>query len=214
MQSIRTLADKEQTIVFYDKNAKTYEEYRKSTQEICEKFANLVGKNGQVLDVGCGAGADMLIMQSLGLCPIGMDASIGMVKIAWQHGLSVYLTDFESREFWEILWLFYRGLFDGVWSRNALCHTAPQNLVTIVKMARKLLRKKGILFLGMKESKTPEIDEENKTTEHGTTYYCYWPRKQLINTVQQIGFELNTLTVPGPDSFGERNLLEMFFIKK
>lgn len=212
-KSLRTATDKTNTIAYYDRYAQKYDARDPGSPVSCELFAEYLGAGGFVLDIGCGTGKDMLLMQQLGLNTFGIDASLGMTNIASRRGLNVLQADFENKNSLEILWLFYRGYVDGIWSKNALLHTTPKIFESVITMVYKLLRKKGMLFLTMKESSTFAIEEENKVTDSGTKYYCYWPRRILIETVEKIGFDLKMLVMPGKDSFGERNILEMFFIK-
>src|SRR3989344_4124962 len=103
-QSIRTVEDKKNTIAYYNKFAQKYDARDPGSPVSCELFAEYLGANSFVLDIGCGAGKDMLLMQQLGLNAFGIDASLGMTSIARKRGLNVLQADFENKNSLEMLW--------------------------------------------------------------------------------------------------------------
>lgn len=95
-----------------------------------------------VLELGCGAGRDGLLLQGAGLDYTGIDLSTTSVQICRDLGLSVTegsVTDlpFES------------GSFDCAWSMSTLMHLPGDGLTTALDELRRVVRPGGLVEVGV-----------------------------------------------------------------
>lgn len=200
--------DKTATVSFYDTFAQTYwQRHNMSPAESLTKFSKLL-PGPKVLDLGSGGGRDALFLsQELGVDVTAADISRIMCQEARKKGLKTVLMDQENLAF-------RPASFDGVWSRVSLLHSPPECVPRILRELAAILRENGALFVGMKTSNGSPFEEEVKTTENGTTYYCYWQPTFFTNMVINSGFQIREVAVSKKkDFFGERNYFDLFAVK-
>ncbi|TSC74800.1 MAG: Tellurite resistance protein-related protein [Parcubacteria group bacterium Gr01-1014_44] len=213
----RTEEVKKTTIDFYDGFAEKYwlrhsNPPAQSIQKFIKLLPNLTGglypaSDSRILDLGCGGGRDAIFFRSIYCKPICVDLSSVMCKKARKERLSSVQMDQEKL-------CFKPESFDGVWSRVSLLHSPPEVLPGILADLSLILKPKGGLFLAMKASSGQFVETEFKTTENGSTYYCYWPPYRLHGLLGTMGFAVEELSILGKDSFGERDYFEIFAIKE
>jgi len=73
---------------------------RKVQRELTERAIELLGlKSGKVLDVGCGTGLSLEVLEEKGFDAVGIDLSQPMLEIAKRKGLKVRRADFTKLPF-------------------------------------------------------------------------------------------------------------------
>ncbi len=132
----------------YDKNAKTFEDrtsdyLRDHILFDAELFlASLPGHT--ILDLGSGPGRDSKFFHDRGLRPLCLDISPEMVKLCREKGLEAMVGDLENLDFQE-------ASFDGVWAYTSLLHMPKRNLPLVLSQVKRVLKPKGVFYIGMKE---------------------------------------------------------------
>ena len=203
----RTEEMKKITTDFYDNFAEKYwAKHAKYPVESLKKFIGLL-PGRSILDLGGGGGRDALFLGAAGFNPICADLSPVMCRKAKERKLPAVVMDQEKLAF-------RLGVFDGIWARSSLLHSPPEVLPGILADLRLILKPRGVLFLGMKASIGQYVETEFKTTENGSTYYCYWPTYRLHGLLETCGFEVWELSILGKDSFNERNYFETYAVKE
>ncbi len=107
-----------------------------------ENYLNYFPEKGLILDLGCGRGEFLEIVEKSGRFGIGVDIDDGMVKIAKRKGLKVYKDDLlsflEKKE---------DNSLDGIFSSQVIEHLKYSEIKKIVNLSFKKLKKGGILIL-------------------------------------------------------------------
>jgi 2-polyprenyl-3-methyl-5-hydroxy-6-metoxy-1,4-benzoquinol methylase len=165
------------TIDSYNKNVKDLTEYYKSLsdfnkrKEFSKFIVNLEGK--KILDVGCAAGFQSAWFKTQGLDVTGIDLSEKMVEHAKKEGINAILMDMEEITFNE-------NSFDGIWAIASLLHLKKDILPNVISSFSSILKKNGILMIGVKEGTGEEYrtDKQNPNTKR---YFSYWKDQELLN---------------------------------
>ena len=203
----RTEEIKELTVEFCNNlTSAHWQRHAKFSIKSVERFIEIFPRP-KILDLGCGGARDSVLFRAMGLQPICVDLSEVMCEAAKKEKLPVAIMDQENLAF-------QSESFDGVWARFSLFHSPPETMPEIVKNLRRLLKPSGVLFLAMKASIGQFIETELKSTENGSTYYCYWPPYHLRQVLDNAGFSVEDLLIKGKDFFQERNYFEIFAIKE
>jgi len=175
------------TIAWYDQNAKHYAQVSASTANLeeIEQFVALLPKEGKVLDAGCGAGRDTDLLTGKGLQLIGIDLPKGLIREAKRQ--------FPHLQFVEgnLLNLpFQNDFFDGVWAHASLLHLETVEEVTkALQEFHRVLKKEGILHVLVKaqsgKEKTAIVAD---AYSHHDRFFQYFTQDELKNLLQTTGF--------------------------
>lgn len=96
----------------------------------------------KVLDIGCGNGEFLSILQATGHTAVGVDIDPAMVAACQQQGLTAYAADV-------VTWLpTQAGQYDAIFSSNVLEHLDAQTVAAVVSGAYQALRPGGLLLMG------------------------------------------------------------------
>jgi len=96
----------------------------------------------QVLDIGCGNGEFLGMLQTAGHEAVGVDIDPAMVAACRQQGLTAYAADVMS-------WLpTQTGQYDAIFSSNVIEHLDAKTVAALVSGAYQALRPGGLLLLG------------------------------------------------------------------
>jgi SAM-dependent methyltransferase len=107
------------SISAFDEHAQAYQEAFRMKRPVADarRFAEFAGRGALVADVACGPGSDLRLLSSVGLHPVGIDASIGALQFARlllpRHPL--VLSPLEDMPFDD-------DTFDGLWLSSAFTH--------------------------------------------------------------------------------------------
>jgi len=197
----------------YDQIIDNFKEQRKKvwgqigdlpTSALLAFLADFAGNDLRILDIGCGAGHDMLAFPTLFRCAgyqgaiisRGCDVSSKMVEYCREHGLDVVQGDFRVLK--EELG---SGGYDLVWANMSLIHLPLSELSAALSACVDFLNGSGLIAIGFKVGEDFEcIDpaDERIPIDRPTTFF----------SMQRIRNELENLScawtgyveVPSKDS--------------
>ncbi len=133
------------TISYYDRNAEDF--FRNTVDvdmtEIYNEFTSLLPEKAKIIDLGCGAGRDVLYFKKLGYNIIGVDNSPEIVRLASKYTKeNIILQDFTKLD--------YREEFDGIWACASLLHFSKTKLISVIEKIIEYIRKSGIIYTSFK----------------------------------------------------------------
>ena len=115
-----------------------------------------------ILDVGCGAGRDMLWLANRGFSCAGLDSSPALAELARRHtGLSVIEADFESFDFHEMD-------IDALLLVGALVHVPHERFQLIFSRILRALKPEGHVLLTLKQGQGTQTRPDGKKNELGS----------------------------------------------
>ena len=174
------------TIDFYDEHV---EEFYKHTIDLqskyfMNKFITLLPKGSLVLDVGCGFGRDCKTLADNGFDVYGIDLSKNMIKKAksFDSRCHFYVRDMMNPEFED-------NLFEGIWCTCALLHLNKQDARIALKEFNRVLKKEGIVYLGLKEGDTEGLIKDPRYNG-AEKYYTHYRESEFIELLKNAGFEI------------------------
>ena len=130
-----------------------------------------------ILEIGAGTGKDSKYFLEKGFNVTCIDLSEEMVRLCKIKGLTAYVMDFMSLDFPE-------GSFDGIYALNCLLHIPKDNLERVLGDIQKLLKSKGLFYLGVYGGrKTEGVWEEDKYEPK--RYFSFYTDKQLYRIVSK-----------------------------
>ena len=122
----------------FERRFRKEEELKKSLKSYIKYFP----ENGLILDLGCGRGEFLEILEQNGRFGIGVDIDDGMVKIAKRKGLKVFKDDLlaflEKKE---------DNSLDGIFSSQVIEHLNYGEIKKLINLSYKKLKNGGILIL-------------------------------------------------------------------
>ena len=174
------------TIDTYNKNSKIYESKHNSKNFWKKEYGEFEGgiHGKKVLDVGCGFGRDSKHFAENGFNVIGIDASLGMLKLAEKVPLAQFML-------MDMLKLSFKDKsFDGIWCCASLLHVRHEEAAFVLKGFKRVLKQGGILFVSVQEGD----GERYKSYPDGTKrFFSYYTENSLKNLVERAGFKIITL---------------------
>jgi len=175
----------------YDSLAQEYEnrveEYRPITEKAVSLFTPYIKTGKKVLDIGCGVGLALEIFKQKGFSITGMDISRRMIKFARKRNKNgkFILGNFLSLDVG-------RQLFDGVYMSGFLHLFPKEKAVNVLKRTYRILKPKGILFIGTTKSMISKEGMEIKSNYPGKLqrFRKYWTEKELKNFIIENRFKI------------------------
>jgi len=174
----------QKTIDTYNKMAKEYDDETKIFWELFprpffDKFIKSV--KGKVLDIGSGPGRDGLLLKENGLEVVCLDASRTMVQLSSRKGLNSIVGDFTNLPFPD-------SSFDGAWAYTSLLHTPKKDVRKAFDEIRRILKKDGILGLGLMEG---ESEGYRENLGMGMPrWFSYYLKEEVEKLLKEHGFEI------------------------
>ena len=146
-----------------------------------ESFAEGLPEKSKVLDFGSGPGRDSADLEKLGLYPVCLDRSIGM--------LGAGTTEYPNpRILGDMLSVPFRDAsLAGVWANASLLHLSPNEFDRALCEVLRVLRPGGGLHLSLKEGRGAgwETKRYNKRR-----WFQYWSEADLDRALKNHGFEI------------------------
>ncbi len=147
-----------ETAAFYQQNA---DDYAASTLGLnvgqsIDRFVGLLPVGARVLDVGCGAGRDLLALKRAGLKPAGLELSKELATIARRvSGVPVTVGDLRQPpvELQEL---------DGIWAMASLLHLDRGEVTEALARLRELLVPGGVFFASVKRGSGIVQDQDGR----------------------------------------------------
>ncbi len=175
------------TIATYNKIATFYESKHNTknfwTQEYKEFERSISGK--RVLDVGCGFGRDSKHFVNKGFDVTGIDASVGMLRLAKKNVPSAKFLHMDMLKL-----SFKTRSFDGIWCCASLLHIPKKDAPSIIRRFKHILRPEGLLFISVKKGK----GERYRTYPDGTMrFFSFYSENYLKRIIEEAGFKVLSL---------------------
>jgi len=171
----------DETIAFYNKEAPTY---TKQPSEVGESarlrnFASRIRAQGNVLDLGCGAGNAARAFHSMGFKVTAFDGSEGMLaKISQIAGITTICSDFDGLDMVDA--------FDGIWANFCLQHVPRAELPAVLDNIAKAMRMDGWLLIGIHQGTETRRDKLGRL-------YCHHTEADLTKALEQRGFRVHSV---------------------
>ena len=188
------------TIEVYDKFS---EQFANHTDVMIPQFylnkfiSYLDGK--KILDVGCGPGRDVRYFLDEGMKPYGVDLSSGLLKEAKKRGKGNYLQ-------MNMMKLGFKDKsFDGIWSLSSVLHIKKKDASIAAKEFSRVLKKGGVLFLGLKEGQG-EIMKESPTIPGAKRFYAFYEMHEAEELLRENGFEILSAVIEKGAQQGINNI--------
>jgi len=174
----------QKTINTYDEMAQEYDNetivfWELFPRTFFDKFINSV--DDKVLNIGSGPGRDGLILKENGLKVVCLDASEKMIQLSSERGLDSIVGDFTNLPF-------HDKSFNGAWAYTSLLHTPKKNIHKAFNEIRRILKKDGILGLGLIEG-TFEGYRESSGIDM-SRWFSFYLKEEVENLLKEHGFEL------------------------
>lgn len=164
------------SVKFYNDNAEdffnnTVNADMSATYNIFED--NLLEKNGEILDLGCGSGRDAKHFLDSGFSVIALDLSPILAKKASQFiGQEVIVANMKDLNF--------QDRFIGIWACASLLHLSEDEVLETIKRCHKALRKDGVLYASFKYGK-------NSYEKDGRSFTCF-TKDKFLNLIEGLDF--------------------------
>lgn len=153
--------------------------------ELCQREAL-----SSVVEVGCGAGRDGVVLQAAGLAYRGLDASSSSVEICRGLGLDAVLGSALSLPFAD-------DEFDAGWSMSTLMHLPGDGLALALGELGRVVRAGGVVEIGVWGS----AHDREWTDEHGR-YFRNRTDDELRSMLDVVGDVVDFATWTHYDNFG------------
>ena len=146
------------------------------------RLAELVAPGARVLDLGCGAGRDLAWLERLGLSPVGVDLSGGMLAEARQRTRAPLL-QMDMRDLG-----FADGQFEAIWCCASLLHLSRSEAPAALGEMRRVLAPRGILFLAVQEG----AGEGWERAPYGEVdrFFARYSQAEVAGLLAQSGFSV------------------------
>lgn len=141
-----------QTTKVYDEISTSYATKFDEPSDNIDDFLKLIGKGGKILDAGCGPGVDVAYIASKGFDVIGIDLSEKMLEIAKRKNPRIYFQKADIRKL-----NFKPNTFNGIIASFSLIHIPKKDVNKTVDNFYKLLKSRGVIYIGIQEGKSQEI---------------------------------------------------------
>jgi ubiquinone/menaquinone biosynthesis C-methylase UbiE len=145
------------------------------------RFAEQLDPGAAVLDLGAGPGCDSAELRTLGLRPISLDLSLGMLRA----GLAEFpgpRVQADARRL-----PFRDGSFRGVWASASLLHLSPDETAAALREVRRVLGSHGVLHVSLKSGAGAEWESERYGEPR---WFQYWSAAELDGLLTASGFEI------------------------
>lgn len=155
-----------------------------------EQFVSLFHQGNIILDVGCGPGIFSRALHARGLHVIGIDFSERMIAIARRNDPRGVFFIMDARDIGRM-----NVYFDGIFANAVLLHFPKEEVREMLWIFKENLRPGGYLYLGVKERKPEQAEEEVKHEEdYGYAYdrpFSYFTVNELRGLLEEVQFTVH-----------------------
>lgn len=174
------------TLAYYDQQAQEHLKFRgegvsQYWVEELSKFQELLPE-GSVLEVGCGAGNEAILLKQMGYDYLGIDISEGMLAIAKSRCPDGVFAKQDLRS------LAVLSEFDGIIAIASLLHLEKDELIPALSTLRHQIRPGGIGLFTLKEGQGTEVDNKGR-------FYSYYSPEELAEALDAAGFNIIDITI-------------------
>ena len=179
----------------YAEHAKSYADYWSvpfSFTEVDRRmFESLMPPNGSILDLGCGPGNDAVYFTKRGFSVIGIDLSEPLLEIAARRAPEARFMPMDMAHL-----DFDDGSFEGVWASFSFLHIKSNDAKAVLTGFRRVLRKSGLLFLGLHTHETTRWRNTvisglfKKDGQPVTTYVQEWNQVEIVKLLEALDFKI------------------------
>ena len=138
-------------------------------------LAALAGTNASIIDIGCGAGRDALLLRELGFLYVGADASPEMLDAARElapdalfHRMDLYEPDSPF-------------VFDAFWAAAVYLHVPRERIGEALTALRTILAPGAVGFIALKEGDGEKCAADGR-------FFCYWREPDFTDVLRANGF--------------------------
>lgn len=177
----------------------TAEDYAKNVCELHPKkastvFTSFLRKGSKVLDIGCGSGRDAQVFVEKGYQVVGIDLSSAMIGIAKKKVKKARFQIMDMRNL-----IFNDNTFDGIWANAVLLHVPKKKISSTLKEWRRVLKKSGLLYIGVKEGRGEGFEMDKRYKTPVKKYFSYFEKSEIERKVKLAGFTVDKLFVEKED---------------
>jgi 2-polyprenyl-3-methyl-5-hydroxy-6-metoxy-1,4-benzoquinol methylase len=153
----------DETIAFYNKEAPTYTKLPSEVGDsgLLQNFADRIRAQGDVLDLGCGAGNAARAFHAAGFNVTAFDGSDSMLEeVRKVAGITTICADFDQLDM--------VAAFDGIWANFCLQHIPRPQFPQVMDRVANALRDGAWLFIGIHEGSETRRDKLGRLYCHHT----------------------------------------------
>ena len=144
-----------------------------------QNFADLIRPQGDVLDLGCGAGNAARAFHAMGFKVTAFDGSEGMLaQISKIAEITTVCSDFDGLDM--------VNAFDGIWANFCLQHVPRTELPAVLDRVTNALRADGWLLIGIHEGTETRRDKLGRL-------YCHHTEADLSKALQKRGLRVHSV---------------------
>jgi ubiquinone/menaquinone biosynthesis C-methylase UbiE len=158
-------------------------------EDFVQQFVELLPPQATMLDLGCGPAWEMQQMRRDGLEQVGFDLSDELLKIAQKNNPTAKFVQGDMRHL-----PFEAHSFDGVFAKASLLHIKKEEVPGVIDEVERVLKPKGIFYVGIKKQRDGQRDEEVVTEDdYGYSYerpFSYWTMPEFLDVLQQKKFSI------------------------
>lgn len=169
-------------------------------QKELDIFMSKIETGGTILDAGCGNGRDIKIFADKGYNCIGVDGSLGQLKIAQGRNYTGNVDFIHS----DLRSINLSNKFDGIWCNAVLPHFSNDDIILILNKFKYLLNPNGIIFASFKQGRGEQYVVES---EFGncTRYTNFHQESDIVMFSEIVGLRILKL-----DFYNERNRFKRY----
>lgn len=187
----------QQTIDFYKKNSKEVAvRYESIVSDLSNHFLDAFSKGKKVLDIGCGSGRDLAVLQKFGYNAFGVDPTSEFVELAQE--IHPQLKNRIMQGALPDLNVPFDGDFDGVLCSAVLMHIELSHLSDAAKAIKACLKLGGRLLFSV-PSKRLDVVSENR--DQNGRLFIPNQAERLQSIFEDLGFKTISAWV-NSDSMG------------
>lgn len=167
------MADKYDTLKYYNDNAQTYFEQTKNLElaKLYDRFLKHLPSDAYILDFGCGSGRDSKYFFDKGYRVDAIDGSTEMCKLASEYiKQEVICKDFEE--------LNEANKYDGIWACSSILHIEKENLPNILIKMINALKVDGVIYISFKLGTGSKVIEGR--------YFNYMTMEEIIDLINSV----------------------------